>query len=314
MIHTMRKKSLVIGGTGDSSSICKHPVLVTGKFLKLGRIKDEELFEIEDPEDIINALSNAGQCKPDIFTFRQALPETKPKYDYPMEWEPIAAINITSYEHWLKNQISSETRNKIRKSLKKGIEVKRVEFNDELVEGIMDIFNETPIRRGVPFWHYGKDFETVKEEWSRDLEKSDFIGAYYKKKLIGYIKQIYTPNYVDVVQFISKLEHRDKYPNNAMIAKAIEICGEKKIPFLMYTGVYRRGNHGEFQRRIGFERVLLPRYYVPMNFKGRTALLLKLHHGIRGILPEVVVDRLIDLRTRWYTFQYSKVLNKPKNA
>jgi len=295
-------------GIKNSVIIDKYVLLVTGKLLKSVKIKDEEFSEVEDPEMIINELKIIKDIKPDIFTFRQALPESKPKYIYHFEMEPIAAINIINYEHWLKNQISSETRNKIRKSIKKGIEVKSVKFDDELVEGIMEIFNETPIRRGVPFWHYKKDFDTVKREWSRDLEKSEFIGAYYKDKLIGYIKLIYAKNFVNMVQFISKLEHRDKYVNNAMIAKAIEVCAEKKIPFLMYTGVWRRGSHGEFQRRIGFEKFLLPRYFIPLTLMGKMAIKFKLHHGVKNIFPESILDQLMELRSRWYKIRYYKEL------
>ena len=33
------------------------------------------------------------------------------------------------------------------------------------------IFNEAAIRQGRPFWHYGKDFETVKRQFSRYLAR-----------------------------------------------------------------------------------------------------------------------------------------------
>ena len=39
----------------------------------------------------------------------------------------------------------------------------RVEtFDDEFITGMTRIFNETPVRQGRRFWHYGKDFDTVR--------------------------------------------------------------------------------------------------------------------------------------------------------
>jgi hypothetical protein len=216
-----------------------------------------------------------------------------------MERETIAAIPIKNFDHWWKKQISSQTRNKTRKAQKRGVIVKVVEYNDELVKGIVSIFNSTPVKRGKTFWHYGKDFDTVKKEWSSDLDKCDFIGAYYKDELIGYIKQLYTDNFAYICQFISRMDCFDKYPNNALIAKAVEICDKKQLPCLVYTGIWRRGSHGDFQRRIGFEKINIPRYYIPLTLKGKLILKLNLQHGVVGILPEKLMSVLLDLRKQW---------------
>lgn len=278
-------------------------ITVTGKLIKIARIEEEWFNDIEDPSSLIYKIKKS-KIQADIFTFWQRLPETKPKYNYYMEWDNVAALPIISFDHWWEKQINAKTRNLIRKAEKKGVEVKIVDFNNEFVKGITNIFNESPIRQGKPFWHYQKDFETVKKEMSDRLDKAEFIGAYYNNDLIGFIKLLYAGNYAMTVEIISKIEHRDKSPTNVLIAKVIEICDKKKIPFIVYSR-WSRGTLGDFKRHNGFEKIDLPRYYVPLTIKGKIILKLKLHHGIVGILPEKLKARLIDLRKKWYSRKYA---------
>jgi hypothetical protein len=60
---------------------------------------------------------------------------------------------------------------------------------------------------------------------------------------------------------------------------------------------------GEFKRRCGFERVSVPRYFIPITRKGRIAVAAGLHRGWRGVLPIGVKTRLKQLRTGWYEWQ-----------
>ena len=145
-----------------------------------------------------------------------------------MEWDDIAVLPVKSYDDWWSKQIKSRTRGLIRKAEKEGVVVREAEFNDDFVRGMVSIFNESAIRQGKPFWHYGKDFETVKREFSRYLFREDLIGAYYNDELIGFIMLAYAGPYAITGQIISKLAHRDKAPNNALLAKAVEICDRKR--------------------------------------------------------------------------------------
>jgi hypothetical protein len=187
----------------------------------------------------------------------------------------------------------------IRKAERKGVEVKVVEYNDEFVEGITRIFNESPIRQGRHFWHYGKDFETVKQEFSRNLFREILLAAYYMNELIGFIMLADAGRYGMLTQILASVRHRDKAPVNALLAKAVRICEEKKYLYLTYAS-WVGGTLGDFKRHNGFERVDLPRYYVPLSMKGKLALSLNLHRGVRRILPEKVLDILKALRSKWY--------------
>jgi len=53
-----------------------------------------------------------------------------------------------------------------------------VPFDETLVRGIWEVYNESPVRQGKPNTHYGKDIETVYKEEATFLDHSIFIGAF----------------------------------------------------------------------------------------------------------------------------------------
>jgi hypothetical protein len=115
-------------------------IKITGRLIKTAELKEDWDEDIEDPETFIKKLKSSG-VKADIFTFMQRLPESKPKYNYFIEWDSIAAIPITSYENWIKKQIVQNSRKKIGLAQRKGVTIKLIDFNDELVRGILDIYH-----------------------------------------------------------------------------------------------------------------------------------------------------------------------------
>jgi hypothetical protein len=276
-----------------------YEIIITGKSIKTAKIELEDDEDIEDPESFIERLKK-NKVKADIFTFWQRVPETTPKYSYYMEWDNVAALQINSFDHWWEQILDTKNRTVVRKAQKKGVVVKVVDIDDEFVKGIHNIYNETPIRQGKHFWHYGKDFDSIKKENSTYLNRSEFIGAYYNDELMGFIRLMYGGRIARTVQIVSKIEHRDKAPNNALIAKAVELLANKKIPYFIYSQ-WPRGPLADFKRHNGFKKINVPRYYIPLTIKGKIALKLGLHHGITGRLPEKIVLKLIDLRTKWYS-------------
>lgn len=279
-------------------------ITVSGKFVKIARIEEEWYEDIDDPVSLISKLKNSN-VKADILTFWQRLPDIEPKYNYYMEYDSIAALPITTFDGWWKKQINAKTRNVARKAEKKGVQIKLTVFDDNFVKGLMAIFNETPIRQNKPFWHYGKDFKKIKKEFSKNIHREGIVGAYLNDELIGFIMLAHADRYAMTTQILSKIGHRDKSPTNALLAKAVEICDKKKIPYLIYAK-WVNGPLGDFKRHNGFQRFDLPRYYIPLTIKGKMALKLRLHHGIVGVLPKRIVLQLRDLRTKWYSRKLKK--------
>lgn len=273
-------------------------IILSGGVIKTAKLADEWYGQVGDPEAMAAGLKK-GRLKADIFTFRGNRQETPP-LPYYHEQESIAVLPVTTYDVWWKNQVNPKTRNLIRKAEKTGVVVKEAAFDRDFIQGMTEIFNETPVRQGKRFWHYGKNSETIKREFGRYLSREDLIGAYYNGELIGFIFLGYADGFAMLRQIISKIKHRDKAPNNALIAKAVELCEKKNVRSLVYA-LWTTGSLGDFKRHNGFQKVDLPRYYLPLSLKGKWVLACRLHHGIVGALPDGLKDRLRELRNKWYS-------------
>jgi len=115
----------------------------------------------------------------------------------------------------------------------------------------------------------------------------------------------YEGKYAVPGQILSMVKHRDKALTNALIAKAVEICDEKQISYLIYF-YWGDGAFAEFKRRNGFQKIAVPRYYVPLTLKGQILLKLHLHRGALGVIPEKMKTSLKGLRNKLYEKKYTK--------
>jgi hypothetical protein len=278
---------------------------VRGSLVKIARLDGEKFLFADNPDAIVDSLRESKH-RVDIFTFIQKVSETSPKYSYPMEWDNLAVLPISTFDHWWNQQIGKKTRNMARQAEKKGAVIREAPFSDSLVRGIWKIYNETPIRGGRKFPHFGKDLETVYREEATYLDESIFIGAFVDDKLIGFIKLIYSAegSQAGLLNILSLIEHRDKAPTNALIARAVQICAERNIPFLVYSnfsyGKRNRDSLSDFKERNAFQRVNLPRYYVPLTPVGHMALRLGVHKKISERIPEWMVIKLRQVRKICY--------------
>jgi hypothetical protein len=280
-------------------------VICTGKWLKIAAVPDEDLIEDEtlrDPQSFILHLKGSG-LEADLFTFRQRVPDEAPRYSYHVDWENVAVIPITTFADWWENRTEYSIRKGVNRAKKLGVVTRVVEFRDEFVEGVRRIYNETPIRQGRPFWHYGRDFHSTKRVLETYLDRSIFIGAYYQGELIGSMKVTYAGSAAVVMHILSTQRHFDKRPNNALLAKAVEVCESAKKSYFIYGRfVYYDPDSTltEFKRRAGFEQLLLPRYYIPLTLKGKFALSLGLQRGVKGNIPRPIFVQLLKARNLWY--------------
>jgi hypothetical protein len=289
----------------NGKTVQRHSIEINGQTFSISKgalsfaSLEEELFEdLKDPEQAIAGLAKC-RPRPDIFTFCQRVPETEPKYSYRSVTESLAVLPISTYEEWWNKQVKGTSRNMIRKSQKAGVEVREATFDDEFVRGMVEIFNETPVRQDRRFWHYGKDFETVKREFSRFLFREYLIGAYLGDELIGFVMLANAGRLGVLGQFISKMEHRDKATNNALMAKTVEVCAQRQLRHLLY-GESRDTSLDSFKRHSGFQEMRLPRYWAPLTVRGRIALQLKLHEDWRRLIPSPMLSKLKKFRRYWF--------------
>ena len=208
-----------------------NEILVSGRFFKVARLRAEHYEWVDHPQSFVERVKAEGRGI-DVLTFLQGITSRDTRYEFVHEVESISVLPITTYDTWWKKQINDKTRNMVRRGGKAGVSIRVVEFSDELVRGIKVIYDESPIRQGKPFKHYQKDFETLKKDHSSFIDRSHFIGAYYQDELIGFVKLVDDSGISHLMQIISKLSHHNKSPTNALIAKAIEMCAERSIPYL----------------------------------------------------------------------------------
>src|SRR5438309_1941798 len=91
--------------------------------------------------------------------------------------------------------------------------------------------------------------------------------------------------------------------------------GQQGLTHLVYGNyLYDHGSSSltEFKRRNGFEEILVPRYYVPLTFKGKLFLKLGIHHGIKAALPRSILQALRAVRSVFYQRVFWRA--KPKQA
>lgn len=282
---------------------------VEGALPRIARLDGESYKFVEDPERMINSLKKSG-TRVDIFTFMQRLPETEPKYSYPVEMDNFAALPVSTFDHWWTQQLGFKARNKAKQAEKKGVRLREVPFDDALVKGIWQIYNECPVRQGRPFTHYGKDIETVRKEEATFPDSSIFIGAYLGDLLVGFIKLVIdeTGTQAGMMNIVSMIQHRDKAPTNALVAQAVRSCADRHISYLVYSnfayGKKRPDSVADFKERNGFQQINVPRYYVPLNRIGSAALRLGMHHRFVDHFPEPWVAKVREFRNSWYNRKF----------
>jgi hypothetical protein len=296
--------------------VCGKEVKIRGRLIRIASPELDKYEILSDPETVLGNLRKSG-IRIDLFTFMQIMPEASPKYAYHMEWDNLAVLPVSTFDQWWNHQIRSFPRNRARQAEKKGVTVREVPFDEALVQGMWEVYNESPVRQGKPNVHYGKDKQTVCADEATFLDRSIFIGAYLGQQLIGFVKLVTDENrtHANLMNIVSMIKHRDKAPTNALIAQSVRSCAERSIRYLAYQN-FSYGNKKpdsltNFKEVNGFQRVDLPRYYIPLTRIGMATLRLGLHHGLAERLPESIAARLRGLRSAWYNRKYQSVTEAP---
>jgi hypothetical protein len=262
---------------------------------KLGFKIARDIHEYEKnvlPSENLNLKLSAREA--DIFTFierKWCCPISNPPDSWKREDDNIGLLEIKDFQSWW-NAIGKKTRNLVRKAEKNGVTVSLVEPNEELANGIWSIYNETPIRQGRAFPHFGESLETVAANMYA-TKKSNFIVAAVGKDLAGFVQILYGENIAIISNILSMQKHQDKSVNNALLAKTVEVCAANRIKWLMYG---RIGNHpslDKFKENNGFIKYSLSRFYIPMSVKGWLAIRLGLHQELKDSLPQSIKNQLI---------------------
>jgi hypothetical protein len=246
---------------------------------------------IQPTEDFLEKMRERDV---DVYTFldrKWCCPISSVSADWIREEDNVGLLEIKTYDAWWQ-AIGKKTRNMVRKAEKSGVKVEVVEPTDTLAEGIWRIYHETPIRQERAFTHYGESLELVRSNMYQ-AKNNTFIGAYLEGELVGFIQILYGEDIAIVSNILSLQCHWDKSLNNALLAKAVEVCASKGQRWLMYG---RIGNHpslDRFKDNNGFVKHPISRIYIPLTRKGRIATRLGLNRELKDSLPNALKKPLI---------------------
>jgi len=291
-----------------AAEICGRTVIARPGRVRIASVQDDIVAPgelVQNPAAFVAELK-ASRLPADVLTFFQRPPDCTPKFTEHFEWDNYAAVDCSNFDGWWE-KLPQEARKNTRRSAKRGVTVKSVPFDDTLAQGIHKLCNESPTRQGKPFWHYGKDFETVKREHATFLDRSEFVGAFFENELIGFIKMVYVDQVAFILHILAFNSHYDKRPLNAMITEAVKICSQKGVKYFVYDK-YVYGNKTdsslvEFKRRNGFEQINFPRYYIPLTLKGKIFVALRLYRGAVGMIPGPLLNVLLKVREKIYALK-----------
>ncbi len=280
--------------------IGKTEISVSGRVLKIAKLRHEWFEYLDDPMAFIGEIRRAHVA--DILIFLQEAHIERPSFSFRKEVASNSLLTFKSFDDWW-NGLHFKARNKARKAQKSGVELRPAKLDDDFVRGVEVIYNESPLRQGRKFTHYGKNFETIKNDLSSFPECTFFIGAYHKDKLIGFMKLFEGNKILRTVHIIANFADRDKCAMDALIAKAVEIADQKKIYHLHYGDWAHRGL-GAFRVKFGFERHDCPRYFVPLTWRGEWALKTGMHKPLRDRIPQSWIDRMVSVRKKIYSWRF----------
>jgi len=276
-------------------------------FFTIARDSREYLQSIVPTEGLINELRRRHV---DIFSFlerRWCCSLSKPSKSWTKSEDNIGLLHLTSYDDWWKG-IGKKTRNMIRKAEKMGVRTEIAKANDKLAEGIWKIFNETPIRQGRGFPHYGISLDVVKQNLLF-FPESAYIGAYFQGELVGFIHLVRGDRLTVISQLLSLQTCWDKAVNNALMAKAIEFCACNHSEWIMYG---RMGNHptlDSFKESNGFTKFQVTRYFLPLTTKGRLVIKLGLNRELKDSLPLSAKQSLFPIYN-WVSRMRAKMISR----
>jgi hypothetical protein len=292
--------------------VCGKDVRIRGRFLRVAHLDGEKYVFPDAPQAFIEGLRRSG-TRVDLFTFLQPLTDNVPKYSYPVEWDNLAVLPVSTFEHWWNQQIRSYPRNRARQAEKRGAELREVPFGDTLLRGICGIYNECPVRQGKPFPYYGMTLDEARRYAETFPDRSIFIGAFLGETMIGFGKLVAdeTNTQACLVHILSMVQHKDKAPTNALIAQAVRSCAERGISHLVYEHFQYGSKQGDslshFKEVNGFNRVDVPRYYVPLSALGKTSFRLGLHRRIIDQIPASVANKIREIRKNWYGRRFGTI-------
>jgi len=280
--------------------INKTEISVSGRVVRIARVRHEWIEFLDHPPAFVEEIRRAGVA--DILTFLQEAHVERPAWPYLHEAAHASVLTFKNFDDWWTG-LKDKARNQARKAQKTGVELRPARLDDDFLRGVQAIYNESPLRQGRKFTHYGKDLAAIREDLSSFPECTAIVGAYHEGRLIGFMKLFEGNQILRIIHIIATFADRDKCPMDALMVRAVEIAAQKGMVHLHY-GDWAHGGLGAFRVKYCFERHDCPRYFVPLNARGVLALKLGLHRRFRDRIPQSWKTRAAGMRSKWNAWHH----------
>jgi hypothetical protein len=291
--------------TVPARRIAGAAVIERGRLLKSAQLFDQFWLEVEripDLDLLVDELRRSAH-RPDLLFYTQRVPDTEPRYRYSFRRQNFAVLQLTTYDAWFQSAVSAATRRNVRASEKRGVSVRVCQFDDAYVAGISAIYNESPVRAGRPYWHYGKPLDVVRKENGTYAARSTYLAAFIGEEMVGYMKIVWDRKTAAIMQILSKTSAREARPNNALMAEAVRQACARGVEWLIYEKFDYGNKVGDsltrFKQGNGFVRMDVPRYCVALTVKGKMALAMGMDRELKDMIPERLAARAREWRARW---------------
>ncbi len=262
-------------------------------------------------------LKRAFDLGADLFSFirREYVETVSAPLPYPRLMDNVALLRVSTYDTWWTKQITKKTRNMVRKAERAGIKVNISGSGDDiegLAKGIWRIYNESPVRQGRYFPHYGAALETVRDGLKCRIREggtgmgpsSEVFSAYLDGEMIGFSEVLYGDGTAQISQILSLLSQFNNSPNNALLSAIVRRCADQGYPSIIYGRMgLSHPSLTRFKESNGFRQFNLNRYFIPLTYRGAVAISLGLHRQLKDVMPEKLRYSLLPL----YSFTSRKL-------
>src|SRR5690242_20892502 len=95
----------------NADQINDKSVVVVGRLLKTLRLRDEYYEPLDAPARFVAAVQ-AGRTGADFLTFVQEINDPTPRCPFHHEYDHLAVLPLSTYEHWANHQISAKAKDR----------------------------------------------------------------------------------------------------------------------------------------------------------------------------------------------------------
>lgn len=110
-------------------NVCGKDIHVQGQVVRIARPDGDKYKFPDDPKPVPVELRRSAS-RVDLFAFAEKLADTSSKCSYPMKWDNVAVVPLSSLEDWWTERIGFKARNKAKQAAKEEVVVRDVRFDD----------------------------------------------------------------------------------------------------------------------------------------------------------------------------------------